>query len=230
MTAQTFLTNTPRYAKPRTGWHVLVLAKAPVAGQVKTRLTPDLSMHEAAAVAAGALADTLEAVAGCGADRRILALDGSPGDWLPPGFEVVAQRGQGLGARLAAAWADAAGPGLQIGMDTPQVTSQLLDSCLDATDRDPDVSASLGLAADGGWWALGLRRGWAEDPFAGVSMSTAGTGGAQRARLEQLGHRVAVLPTLDDVDHIAVAHTVATQIPNSHFAVALARTAWARST
>ena len=72
-----------------------------------------------------ALADTLDAVARCGAGRRILALDGQRREtWIPPGFEIMAQRGTSFVRRLAAAWSDAAGPGLQIGMDTPQVSAR----------------------------------------------------------------------------------------------------------
>jgi glycosyltransferase A (GT-A) superfamily protein (DUF2064 family) len=99
------------------------MAKAPVPGKAKTRLCPPLTARQAAAVAEAALADTLEAVAGSGAGRRILALDGEPGDWVPPGFEVIVQRGETFAERLATAWQDAAGAGLQIGMDTPQVTA-----------------------------------------------------------------------------------------------------------
>ncbi|MEO5678521.1 MAG: glycosyltransferase, partial [Acidimicrobiales bacterium] len=73
----------------------LVLAKEPVAGRVKTRLCPPLTPAEAAAVAEAALADTLAAVARCGADRLVVALDGAPGPWLPAGFEVIPQRGGG---------------------------------------------------------------------------------------------------------------------------------------
>jgi glycosyltransferase A (GT-A) superfamily protein (DUF2064 family) len=112
--------------------HVLVMAKEPVAGQVKTRLCPPCTYEQAAEIAAAALADTLDAVAACGATRRILALDGRPGPWLPAGFEVVAQEGRAFGERLAHAWARAGGPGLQIGMDTPQVTGAELDDALGA--------------------------------------------------------------------------------------------------
>jgi hypothetical protein len=198
---------------------VLVVAKAPVPGRVKTRLCPPLSSKEAAAVAAAALADTLAAVAACGADRRIVALDGAPDDWLPAGFTVIPQRGTSLTARLAAAWRDAAGPGLQIGMDTPQVTGPLLDVCL-ATAADARTTAALGLADDGGWWALGLRQGWDADVFAGVPMSTPDTGAAQLRRLWARGHRVAMLPRLRDVDHPADARAVAQEIPESRFAQA----------
>lgn len=71
----------------------IVMAKAPVPGRVKTRLCPPLSPDEAAAVAEAALSDTCEAVSRCSADRLVVALDGAPGAWLPPGFEVVPQRG-----------------------------------------------------------------------------------------------------------------------------------------
>jgi hypothetical protein len=193
------------------------MAKAPVPGRVKTRLCPPLSPVEAASVAEAALADTLSAVTGCGADRRLLALDGEPGLWTPPGFTVIPQRGEGFAARLAAAWFDAGGPGVQIGMDTPQVTSDLLDACLAATDA-PAVTATLGLAADGGWWALGLDKGWDVDVFAGVPMSTPVTGARQRASLLAAGHRVGDLPVLVDVDTIDDARHVAQKAPASRFA------------
>jgi glycosyltransferase A (GT-A) superfamily protein (DUF2064 family) len=203
--------------------HVLVLAKTPVAGRVKTRLCPPCTPTEAAEVAAAALADTLAAVVACGAGRRILALDGAPGSWIPPGFEVVAQRGDGLAERLGAAWSDAGGPGLQIGMDTPQVTPVLLDASLarldavmSARNGTGDV-AVLGPAPDGGWWSIGLSR--AEPAvFAGVPMSTADTGRAQRARLAELGWDVTDLPTLRDIDTMADLQAVARSIPGSRTA------------
>lgn len=179
--------------------HVLVLAKSPVAGRVKTRLCPPLTPQEAAAVAEAALADTLDAVAACTAGRRILALDGAPGPWLPPGFEVVPQVEGPFDQRLAAAWDAAGGPGVQIGMDTPQVTAGLLDDALGSLDT---TSAALGLAEDGGWWAIGLRQADAR-VFLDVPMSTRRTGAAQLARLHRLGLDVTPLPPLVDLDTIA---------------------------
>ena len=102
---------------------VIVIAKAPVPGRVKTRLTPPLSPTQAAALARAALEDTLAAVAAARlAGRRVVALDGDPDGWLPDGFELVAQRGGGLAQRLARAFEDVGGPALLIGMDTPQIT------------------------------------------------------------------------------------------------------------
>lgn len=197
--------------------HILVMAKAPAPGRVKTRLCPPLSHHQAAAVAEAALADTLDAVARCGAEERVLALDGDPGPWLPAGFRVIPQRRGPLAARLAGAWADAGGPGLQIGMDTPQVSADLLDRCLEATFA-PGVTASLGLAGDGGWWAVGLSERWQLDVFSGVPMSTPVTGRAQLDRLTASGHRVADLPVLSDVDVIDDARRVARVAPAGAFA------------
>jgi glycosyltransferase A (GT-A) superfamily protein (DUF2064 family) len=179
--------------------HVLVMAKSPVAGRVKTRLCPPCTHAEAAVIAEAALADTLEAVAACGAGRRIVALDGAPGPWLPSGFEVIPQVEGSFDRRLAAAWSTAGGAGVQIGMDTPQVTPALLDDALASLD---DTSAALGLAVDGGWWAIGLRR---PDPgvFTGVPMSTAETGAAQHDRLLDLGLSVTMLPALVDLDTVA---------------------------
>ncbi len=178
--------------------HVLVMAKSPVPGRVKTRLCPPCTPQEAAALAEAALADTLDAVAACGAGRRILALEGAPGPWLPSGFDVVPQAAGGLDRRLAAAWAFAGGPGIQIGMDTPQVTAELLDDSLAALDSWP---AALGHAVDGGWWAIGLR---AADPrvFLDVRMSTSRTGAFQEARLRALGLQVAPLTALVDLDTV----------------------------
>jgi glycosyltransferase A (GT-A) superfamily protein (DUF2064 family) len=190
---------------------LLVIAKQPVPGRVKTRLVPPCTYEQAAALAEAALADTLRTVLRAPARRRVLVLDGDPGPWLPPGYDVVPQCGGPLDERLAAAFAGADGPALLIGMDTPQVTAGLLAVDWDTTD------AVFGPAADGGFWALGLR---VPDPalLRGVPMSTASTGAVQRARLLAAGLRVTDLPPLRDVDTAADAVAVARQAPRGRFA------------
>jgi hypothetical protein len=141
----------------------------------------------------------------------VLVLDGEPGPWLPPGFDIVPQCGGGLDERLAAAFAAVPGPALLIGMDTPQLNPALLAVDWEAAD------AWFGPAADGGFWGLGLRRPDAA-LVRGVPMSTADTGAAQRARLHAAGLRVAELPRLRDVDTAADAVAVARQAPHSRFA------------
>jgi hypothetical protein len=221
---------------------ILVIAKSPVPGRVKTRLTPPFSPVQAAALAEAALADTLAAAARVPAARRVVALDGEPGDWLPAGFDVIGQRGSGLDERIAAAFGEVYArlrlPAVLIGMDTPQVTPELLESAIQPLLSDADdpragataapgnrdgasaADATLGLADDGGFWLLGLRR---PDPrlVTGVPMSAPLTGAAQLARLAGAGLRVRQVPRCTDVDTAADAVAVARQIPDSRFAAAL---------
>ncbi|WP_166346912.1 TIGR04282 family arsenosugar biosynthesis glycosyltransferase [Phytoactinopolyspora limicola] len=199
--------------------HVLVLAKAPAPGRVKTRLSPPLSPAAAAAVAEAALADTLEVVAGCDVDRRILALDGPRGPWLPPGFEVIPQVSGSLNQRLAAAWEYAGGPGVQIGMDTPQVTPGLLTHALSIV-MGSAADAALGLAEDGGWWAIALDQP-RPGVFRGVPMSRPDTGRQQYDRLRALGLRVRSLPVLRDLDDVVDALAIAGAAPTSRTAGAV---------
>jgi rSAM/selenodomain-associated transferase 1 len=202
---------------------VMVIAKEPVPGRVKTRLTPPYTPAEAAALAEAALADTLAAVERVSVGRRVLALDGTPGPWLPPGFDVIGQRGARLDERIAWAFADARAtwpaPAVLIGMDTPQVTPGLL-----AAAAEPLVSgaadATFGMAEDGGFWLLGLRE---IDPalVLNVPMSRSDTGSRQLARLKGAGLRVLQLPELADVDNADDAERVAAVTPGSRFATCM---------
>ncbi len=198
---------------------VIVIAKEPRPGRVKTRLQSEFTPEQAAELAAASLADTLDAVTRADAGRRVIALDGEPGPWLPPGFDVVPQSAGGLDLRLAAAFEAVfattpdhrPAPVLLIGMDTPQVTPGLLNADWGEAD------AVLGLSEDGGFWAVGLRQP-GPAAFPGVPMSTAHTGAAQLERLHSLGLRVRLLPMLRDVDTPADALAVARLAPGSRFA------------
>jgi glycosyltransferase A (GT-A) superfamily protein (DUF2064 family) len=206
---------------------LVVIAKEPVAGRVKTRLIPHLGAAGAAYLAGAALADTLDAVARAPAARRVLVLDGEPGDWVPAGFDVVPQVEGGLDLRLAAAFAGCTGPTVLVGMDTPQLRPEQLAVCFEAAD------AWLGPADDGGYWLIGMRD---PDPtvFPGVPMSSHRTGRVQAARLRQSGRRVGRADTMTDVDTYRDAVAVAALAPNGRFAAALRElstgSAWARST
>ncbi len=196
-----------------------VIAKAPRAGHSKTRLSPPCTPQQAADLAAAALADTLAAVAATPAHRRVLVLDGDPGAWIPDGFEVLPQAGGGLDARLAAAFTAIGEPTFLVGMDTPQLTPAHLGQGTAAlADGAPAV---LGLADDGGYWAIGLQR---PDPalFLGVPMSADDTGVAQLQRLREHGHDPVLLDALRDVDRFDDALAVAALAPSSRFAAAVA--------
>lgn len=199
---------------------VAVIAKAPAPGRSKTRLCPPCTPSEAALLAEAALVDTLAAMSKSRAARRVLALEGAAGDRMPDGFEVVEQQGCGLGQRLDSAFSKIGGPTLLIGMDTPQVTAELLDHCLGELEDDA-VDAVLGHSFDGGFWAIGLRK-----PIPGlfdeVPMSTPVTGAVQAQRLTSLGLRWSSLPSLRDVDLFEDAVAVAQQGAGAHFSSTLA--------
>jgi glycosyltransferase A (GT-A) superfamily protein (DUF2064 family) len=197
---------------------LIVIAKEPVPGRVKTRLVPPLTDSEAAHLARAALSDTLRVASAADARQRVLALDGRPGPWLPRGWRVVAQPTGALDVRLVAAFgAASSGPALLIGMDTPQVCSAQL-AAFDPVAYD----ACLGLAEDGGYWAIGLRNpALAAEVIGGVPMSTSHTGAEQLRRLRAAGLRVQLLDTLADVDTIDVAYGVAAAAPSTEFAAAL---------
>ncbi|AEV85599.1 hypothetical protein ACWT_4577 [Actinoplanes sp. SE50] len=190
---------------------LLVMAKAPVPGRVKTRLCPPCTPEQAAAIAAAALADTLATASTLPARRHTLVLDGEYP--VPPGWACVRQRGDGLGERLANAFADTALPGvpaLLIGMDTPQLTAALLRA---AATRLRNEGAVLGPARDGGWWALGLPIAAYATVLPAVPMSTAETGELTLAALRARGVEPTLLPTLRDVDTAADATLVAALCP-----------------
>jgi uncharacterized protein len=222
---------------------VLIFAKAPEPGRVKTRLTPQVSACEAADIAATALLDTLDAVdaSGCVA---LIALSGSlerslRGDALRSQLSRAIQfpqRGDSFGDRLANAHLDArrvhpAGPILQIGGDTPQVSPDILRAATEqlgpegvATDGAERRRADsvLGLATDGGWWALGVRDAVDACVVRRVPASRADTGVRTLTALRARGLRVTMLPELRDVDTMPDARAVAAQVPRSRFARAVA--------
>jgi uncharacterized protein len=219
-------------AAPELG--LLVLAKAPEPGRVKTRLCPPLAPAEAADLAAAALLDTLDAAGAVPGARVVVALAGQLsaaaraaelGDALR-GALVRSQRGVDLGHRIAAAHRDAAGllpgcPVLQLGMDTPQVEPALLVDAALPLHRGA-VDAVLGPATDGGWWALGLRDPRLARVVADVPTSRDDTGERTLHALRAAGLRVGLLPELTDVDTAADATAVAAAAPWTLFAAAVA--------
>ncbi|WP_214408089.1 TIGR04282 family arsenosugar biosynthesis glycosyltransferase, partial [Pseudonocardia lacus] len=138
---------------------------------------------------------------------------------------VLRQRGADLGHRIAAAHHDLAArlpatASVQVGMDTPQLDPAVLR---DAGDRlRADVDAVLGPAADGGWWALGLRDPHHAVHVRDVPTSRADTGERTLHALRAAGLRVGLLPELRDVDTMADAVAVARDAPGTRFAAALA--------
>lgn len=206
---------------------MLVMAKAPVPGQVKTRLGVDVGADAAAELALACVLDTLDvcrevfddchvALAG-DLDRAVRreALLERLSTWT-----VHRQRGDGFAARLAHAHADvarAAGvPVVQIGMDTPHVSAADLTSVADLLGRGND--AVLGAAEDGGWWVLAVTDPRLAGPLADVEMSTERTYVDTLAVLQRAGATVAGTTTLRDVDTVHDADHAAAAAPGTRFA------------
>lgn len=205
---------------------VLVVAKAPVPGLAKTRLAASIGGTAAADIAAAALLDTLDAVASAPVERRVVALTGDLsrasctreiscrlGD-----FTVIPQRGADFADRLANAHADAStgSPVLQIGMDTPQVTADMLADC---GRKLTGAEALLGLAEDGGWWVLGVSRPAIADCLRTVPMSRPDTGALTLAALRGNGVDVLMVDELADFDTVDDIDAVRRMCPpDSRFA------------
>ncbi|MGW4534867.1 TIGR04282 family arsenosugar biosynthesis glycosyltransferase [Nocardia sp. NPDC004340] len=197
---------------------LLIMAKSPIPGFAKTRLTPQFSPVDAAYLAACALLDTLDAVRESGIRHPVVAWTGDL-DRAERSVElnaalrevtVIPQRGDSFGERLAHAHVDAAEfgvPVLQIGMDTPQADPVLLARSAARLVATGDTV--LGPATDGGWWALGLSSPRAAHLLADIPMSTDRTGELTATALRHSGLRVHALPTLTDVDTYADAVSVA---------------------
>ncbi|WP_431235071.1 TIGR04282 family arsenosugar biosynthesis glycosyltransferase [Mycolicibacterium psychrotolerans] len=206
---------------------ILVVAKAPIPGLAKTRLAATVGDRAAADIAAAALLDTLDAVAATPVTHRVVAMTGDLEqacraeeihDRLA-GFTVIAQRGDGFADRLANAHSDSATvrqPVLQIGMDTPQVSADLLAGC---ARRLLDAEAVLGMARDGGWWVLGVSDGTSAGCLRDVPMSQSDTGAVTLAALEHTGISVTLVEELHDVDTVDDIPAVrAACSPSSRFA------------
>ena len=205
---------------------LLVVAKAPEPGRAKTRLAATVGDRVAAEIAAAALLDTLDAVAAAPVAARVVALTGELESAAGAAdirrrlesFTVIGQRGDDFADRLANAHADAADgqPVLQIGMDTPQVTDELLASC---ARRLLQAQAVLGLACDGGWWVLGLQAPATAECLRRVPMSQPDTGELTLKALRDNGidvYPVEVLSDFDIVDDVAAVREACD--PASRFA------------
>ncbi|MEO5853644.1 MAG: DUF2064 domain-containing protein [Nocardioides sp.] len=208
------------------GPRLLVVAKAPVAGQAKTRLARHVGSQVAAELAAASLLDTLRAcVEAAGEGSCHAALTGDLDDAVRgdeirralAGWTVREQRGDDFATRLTNAHLDLPGdrPVVQVGMDTPQVRPEMLTA---AGALTTDHEAVLGPAPDGGWWVLALRDPASARPLATVEMSTATTYDDTRRALEADGLRVGTTAELRDVDTVDDAEIVAADAPGTEFA------------
>lgn len=220
-------------ARPDTGRSqadsaLIIFAKAPVAGQVKTRLCPPLTPDEAASLHGSMVLDMLERSRGSafGSPKargsrlddlqrrpsplldRFLACAPSPDHVffkiLAERYDVrlLAQTGDDLGARMARAIADVFALGyrrtLAIGTDVPTLPPSTFGEALALLDTHDLV---LGPAQDGGYYLIGLRQP-APELFEGIPWSTDRVLSVTQQKAAALGWRVALLPIRRDLDTV----------------------------
>jgi len=201
---------------------LLVMAKAPRAGTVNTRLHPLLGPAGSAALQRALLEHTCALAAGSGLATFVAydPPDAAPevAALVPPGVRLLPQGPGELGQRTGAASGQVAGtapgPVLVIGVDAPTLTASLLvraatvlDAARGRAARDPGADADcaadvvLGPALDGGYYLIGLRR-----PQPSVFALDPGRWGGDQvrtdtlARLRAAGLRAHLLPVLRDLD------------------------------
>ena len=193
---------------------LIVMAKAPVPGQAKTRLAPALGADGAARLAATMLEHTIQQALGAQLGDVVLAC--AP-DTTHAAFAALARRGgvrlvaQGdgdLGARMQRLIASAlagAHRAIVIGTDAPALVEALLRRA-DAALAAPDIDVVFVPAADGGYALIGLRQ---PQPslFHDMPWSTPQVMALTRERLAAAGLRHTELPTVHDIDEPAdLAH------------------------
>ncbi len=196
--------HTPTLPHSHTQNALIVFAKPPVAGRVKTRLTELLTEREAAALYEAFLRDALAQYLHFDADVRLYvagATEPLAAPVVPTAVSVFRQCGDGLGARMARAFRETfdAGYGriVIIGTDHPTLPSGYLEAASEALEQ-PGAD-SIGPSADGGYYLLGMNR-WYPQLFEAMTYSHAEVFVRTHARIRKVGVQPAVLPPWYDVD------------------------------
>jgi uncharacterized protein len=185
---------------------VAIMAKAPRAGEVKTRLCPPLSPADAAELYRCFLLDKVEQVRALPAVRPAVAYTPTEAsavfDALAPGFLLLPQRGADLGERLAnvfeALFAAGYAAALLIDSDTPTLPPAYLAQAVEMVAAPP-ADVVLGPSEDGGYYLIGLRKVYRE-LFTAMAWSTPRVLSETVARAGSLGLGVVTVPPWFDVD------------------------------
>lgn len=196
----------PNIRRGATLERVLVFLKAPVIGEVKTRLAKDLAPGVVLELYRSFVADILQTLAGSGY-RTTICYYPSRGRavverWLGPGYAYRQQRGRDLGERMAQALASAFTEGvhraLLVGTDIPDLPAEIFEEAFAALH---DSAAVLGPAFDGGYYLIGFRATafWAP-AFRNIPWGTGRVLSDTLAILNAAGLKVHLLPSWRDID------------------------------
>jgi len=191
---------------------ILVMAKRPLAGQTKTRLSPPLSPEQAAALYHCFLADTLDVVRDVAASLPGVCgyIAHAPVDAdsffarIAPDFDLVPQQGDDLGERLDTVLRHCIDAGfeqvLAINSDGPTLPAANIVAAFQRLDQ-PQVDAVFGPCEDGGYYLIGLSQAHSR-LVRDVQMSTPYVLRDTLAVAAEEGVRTSLLPTWYDVDTV----------------------------
>jgi rSAM/selenodomain-associated transferase 1 len=185
---------------------LIIFAREPVPGKVKTRLGRDIGYTAAANLYSAMLDDVLESAAGLEGVRPLLfwACDDASIPSCPAltPMESFEQCGATLGQRMADAFEQAFGSGCTvcciIGTDSPDLPTEYIRQAFDLLCRD-EAEVVFGPARDGGYYLLGLRQSW-PGLFEDIAWGTPEVLAISVARARGLGLRTSLLPLWYDID------------------------------
>jgi rSAM/selenodomain-associated transferase 1 len=196
---------------------LLVVAKRPAPGRTKTRLTPPLSPHTAAALYECFLQDTIELMRQVKVARPVLAYlpaeDKPYFNQLAPGFELLVQVGDDLGARLDNATTHYLERGCErvviMDSDSPTLPVDYLVQAFQALDESTDIV--LGPCDDGGYYLIGMKQP-APRLLREVRMSTPNVVDETLKLAREEGLHVQLLPAWYDVDNVEDLERLRTEL------------------
>src|SRR5215510_13670245 len=187
-----------------------LMAKAPIEGEVKTRLVPPLTKREAAALHVCFLRDMAENIKRVSETASASGLvvytpagaESAFAGVLPDRFALLAQRGASLGERLCNATDDLLRQGYGavclINSDSPTLPKSILIRAIESLASDGD-RVVLGAAEDGGYYLIGLKHAH-RNLFNEIAWSTSDVLARTRQRAAEIDLPVELLPPWYDVD------------------------------
>jgi len=186
---------------------LVVVAKAPVPGEVKTRLYPELTIDEATNLYRCFLQDRIKEIGSLTA--MDLAISYTPGDskqyftrFISNGFHLFPQRGKNLGERLSNIFADKLAEEYDavaiIDSDTPDLPRSIVEQSFQLLMSN-GVDAVFGPCDDGGYYLVAMRRAQ-PGLFQHIPWSTETVLAATLERARKLGLKAELLPRWNDLD------------------------------
>ena len=198
------------------------MTKAPRAGKVKTRLTPPLTPEESASLNTCFLRDTARAIANTAREGRSRGIavylpvgaEETYAEILPAEFELIPQRGEGLGERMALAFDDLFSLGFDsvclIGSDSPTLPQQVFSQAAQILAERQD-QVVLGPSEDGGYYLIGLKK-LHRALLENIKWSTEHVLEQTIEKAREINLRIHLLPTWYDVDDPQTLHRLCSEL------------------